>query len=134
MLLQQIEQLPGHNRAEGFDGPATNHDPFVVGTGMADERVGIDQPARDRTQHLHFLPTHDIGAPIADVGNARHDRFAFACPNQAFDERVDASGTRNVRRFYPPAVRSDHAGEEQRQVTEPLAYLGGRVGEGTGLD
>ena len=81
MLLQQVEQLAGHHGAESAIRPLLTTHPFVVGSGMADQRVGR-HAGRDGAEQLDFLAAHDVGAAVADIAQAGDDRRALASPNK----------------------------------------------------
>src|SRR5437763_988761 len=101
---------------------------------MTDERIRIDQPRRRSAEQLHLLTAHHIGAAITDVGYAGNDCLALARADQRRNELVHPRRTANVRSFFPAAVRSDHAGEQQRLVAEALADFRNGSGKTAGGD
>src|SRR5206468_1910898 len=68
-------------------------------------------------------PTHDVGAPVSDIRDAWDDRLALANPGEVLHEVVDPGGTGNVRGLLPATIRSDHAGEQQRQIAQAIPYF-----------
>src|SRR6185369_15515743 len=128
VLLEEVEQFAGHDRAEEVDQAVAQQRPFVVRARVADEPVGVDQAGGDAAEKLHFLAAHDVRAALSDERNAGDDRFALAGPDELCGDLVEPGGAWNIRSFFPAAVRADHPGEQHRMVAEPLAnFRDGRL-------
>ena len=109
--------------------PCREQCPFVVGSGVADQQIMGNETGGDGSEQLDLFAAHHVRAPLPAIRNAGDDRLAFPRPGQLLGQIVDRGRARHVRRFLPAAIRTDHAGEQQRLVAEPIAYLRNGGGE-----
>jgi hypothetical protein len=77
----------------------------------------------DGSEELDFFTSHHIGSAVADKGNSRDNRLAFARPQKPFGKILDCDRTPNIRCFHPALVRSDHPGKEKWIVAESASNL-----------
>src|SRR4029077_5622716 len=91
---------------------------------MTDDGILPDQAGREAAKHLHFFTPHDVGAVLADMRNARNDRFTFSRPHERLCELADSCGRWHVGSFFPATVGANHPGEQHREIAKSLTDFG----------
>ncbi len=124
MRAEQREEFASHRGGEAGDRAALDGRPFAMRAGLAEHRVGRHQPGSDRAEQLHLFAAHHVGMQPVAVRQPRHDRGAVVDPVEPGGDLGKTRRRRDIGYAAPADVRSDHPGEQHRQVAKPRADTG----------
>ena len=110
-------------------------DPLIVRSRVAHQAGAGDQSGGQRTEHLHFLPAHHVGMVRVAERQSGDDRDAVGFGPAQAPRKIDrARGAGDIKRFDPAAGRSDHSGQQHRQIAKRHAKIVDRGGKAVGWD